>query len=357
MRSGHPFNPRTRKTLDQLQDLLHENAAVTPSQLAARLYPEETAVQDEIDAFLQSLPDKIEILQSDDVQTLRALAEKLEDGRRRGRPLKILAQKIIAAPSNEFRVQRAHALRLRDLLEQALVQDVQTRVHELRQVLATREPEADGTRIAISRSPYRLLRVNWTLSDDDALAIEALYPMFDRQAWKGPPSYMETKAFRLAQDRLRFALATGMILADDGTPLPQQGLPKCSLNTAVRGQLDWVVEVSNKMQQVFEIFYAPCPAGCERDRFYVLASWAEPHTVAIVKFILACRNEILRVMNGFFASVGKRPWPYVSAHDFPQRLVPAGSVPAAPILVAPDELAAWHRRLREIGIEHFSQAA
>jgi len=168
---------------------------------------------------------------------------------------------------------------------------------------------------------------------------------------------METKAFRLAQERLRFALATGMVLADDGTPLPQQGIRKCSLSTAVRGQLDWVVEVSDKMQQVFEIFYAPCAAACERDRFYVLATWAEPHAVAIVTFILACRNEILRVMNGFFASIGQKPWPFVHGHDFPPRLVPHGAIPDVPMLASPDELAAMHRRLREIGIEHFSQAA
>ena len=357
MRSGHSFNPRTRKTLDELQDLLRDHAAVAPMLLASRLYPEEAAILNEIEAFLLSLPDKLETLQPADVQTLRPLAEKLEDGHRRGRPLKILAQKITAAPDKDFRLQKAHAARLRDLLEQALVQDVQTRVHELRQAFAKLGAAADGTRLTVSRSPYRLLHANWTLCDEDAVAIEALYPMFDRQAWKGPPSYLETKAFRLAQDRLRFALATGMILADDGTPLPQQGTPKCSLGTAVREQLDWVVEVSNMMQQVFEIFYAPCPAGCERDRFYVLASWAEPHTVAIVQFILACRNEILRVMNGFFASVGKKPWPFVHGHDFPPRLLAGAAIPDAPLLVPSAELASMHRRLREIGIDHFSQAA
>jgi len=357
MRPGRSFNQRSRATFALLQELLKEHDAVTPLQLAAKLYPEEKALLEEIEAFLQTLPDSLRKLQSDDVQILRQVAEKLEDGRRRGRPLKILAQKILSAPLDGFQLEKAHAARLRDLLEQALVQDVQTRVHELRQTLAKEETEADGMRLTVSRSPYRLLRVHWALTEDDALAVEALYPMFDRQAWKGPPSYMETKAFRLAQERLRFALATGMILADDGTALPQQGIRKCSLSDAVRSQLDWVVEVSDKMQQIFEIFYAPCVTAWERDRFYVLAAWAEPHAVGIVKFILACRNEILRVMNGFFASIGQKPWPFVHGHDFPQRLVQPGTIPEHPVLASHEELLAMHRRLREIGIDHLSEAA
>ncbi len=357
MPSVHTFNQRTRTTHKSLEELLKLHEKVTPMQLAAKLYPEEAALLEEIVAFLDSVPDAIQRLQPDDLKLLRAIAEELENGRRRSRPLKILARKILCAPSSDFQVEKAHAARLRDLFEQALVQDVQTRVHELRLQLPTLGTDDHGQTLTVSRSPYRLLRVDWTLSDEDMVALEAVYPMFDRQAWKGPPSYMETKAFRLAQERLRFALATGMILADDGTPLLQQGVRKCSLSTAVRDQLDWVVEVSDKMQQIFEIFYAPCATAWERDRFYALAEWAEPHAVDIVRFILACRNEILRVMNAFFTSIGQKPWPAVQGHDFPQRLVPPGRIPQQPFLVLRDDLLAMHRRLREIGVNYLSRAA
>lgn len=357
MPSAHTFNQRTRTTHKSLEELLKLQEAVTPMQLAAQLYPEEVALLEELAAFLDTVPETLQRLQPDELKLLRRIAETLENGRRRSRPLKILARKILSVPGNGFQVEKAHAARLKDLLEQALVQDVQSRVHELRLQLPALGANEHGQTLTVSRSPYRILRVDWTLSDDDALALEAVYPMFDRQAWKAPPSYMETKAFRLAQERLRFALATGMILADDGTPLPQQGVRKCSLSTAVRDQLGWVVEVSNKMQQIFEIFYAPCATAWERDRFYVLAEWAEPHAVDVVRFILACRNEILRVMNAFFASIGQKPWPPVQGHDFPHRLVPPGRIPEQPFLVAREELLVMHRRLREIGVNYLSRAA
>ncbi len=357
MPSVQTFNQRTRTTHESLEKLLKLHTAVTPVQLAAQLYPEEAVLLEELAAFLDTVPDALQKLQSGELKLLCGIAEALENGRRRSRPLKILARKILSSSACAFQVEKAHAARLRDLLEQALVQDVQTRVHELRLHLPALGADEHGRTLTVSRSPYRFLRAEWTLSDDDAVALEAVYPMFDRRAWKGPPSYMETKAFRLAQERLRFALATGMILADDGTPLPQQGVRKCSLSPAVRDQLDWVVEVSDKMQQIFEIFYAPCATAWERDRFHVLAEWAEPHAVDIVRFILACRNEILRVMNAFFASIGQKPWPAVQGHDFPQRLVPPGRIPEQPFLLPHDDLLRMHRQLREIGVNYLSRAA
>jgi hypothetical protein len=79
--------------------------------------------------------------------------------------------------------------------------------------------------------------------------------------------------------------------------------------------------------------------------------------VDIVSFILASRNEILRVLNDLFQSLGERPYPLVTGHDFPVKLVPLGRIPQEPILMPRDELSELHRTLREIGIQHLYPAS
>lgn len=352
MCSTNGLNSRARTTYRALEKLLHESPKVTPMQLARGLYPEETGLLEDIEAFTQSVPESIQRLALDDVGHLREIAAHLENGRRRSKPLRILAQKIVCAELDDRQIERGHAQRLGDLLGSALTQDVQNRVHELRAQLEARGADSDGYHQTVTRAPYQFARVPRTLTDGDMEALDALYPMLDRLAWRSPPSFMETRAARVALQRLRYGISTGTMLADDRTPLQKQGVAKCRLSDLVRNDLDWVVEVSNKKQQIFEMFYVPCRTSWGREYFYVLAPWAEPHAVAIVSFALAARNEILRVLNGLFQSIGERPYPLVTGHDFPVRLVPQGRIPQQPILTPREELLEMHRKLREIGVKN-----
>lgn len=134
------LNQRTRATLQALESILKRNAGdpglgekgATPLQLAKELYPEEVQLLEDIQAVVDSVPESIKALQPDEVKDLRGLAAKIERGKRRARALTILTQKILRSPENGMVLERAHAVRLADLLKSALLEDVQTRVHELR---------------------------------------------------------------------------------------------------------------------------------------------------------------------------------------------------------------------------------
>lgn len=347
----HGLTPRARKTYKALEKQLEDFPRVTPMQLAKGLYPEETLLLEDIEAFTQSVPESIQQLSEDDVERLRDLAAPLENGRRRSKPLRILARKIACAALGPMRIERGHAQRLADLLESALKQDVQNRVCELRnQLEACSKDGNDDQHLTVTRAPYQFTRAPRSLTELDEEALDALYPMLDRQAWRSRPCFMETCGARLAVQSLRYGISTGKMLADDREPLQKQGIAKCRLSAPVRDDLDWVVELSNKMQQVFEMFYIPCHTSWEDGVLYFIAPWAKPHAVEMVHFVLAARNGILKVLNGLFQSLGERPYPLVWGHEFPEDLVPRGSIPSEPILASRDELIELHRRLREIAI-------
>jgi hypothetical protein len=355
MPGGKPLNPRARTTFKALESLLNEQESVTPMHLARELYSEETALLGELEALLQAIPESIQVLQPDDVSSLQQIAGELESGKRRS--LKRLVEKITCAPLNHLQLERSQAVRLAELLAQALTQDVQNRVHELRVQLEARGPDAGGLLLTVTRAPYRFTRVPMALGDRDIRAIRALYPMLDRLAWKSPPSCMETVAARLALRCLRRGVTTGEMLHDNDRRQRRQGVPKCWLSEPVRNDLDWVVEVCKRKQTIFEIFYEPYPTAWGRRYFCFLASWAEPHAPEIVTFLLAAQNEILQVLNKLFQSIGAREYPLVEGHDFPEELVPPGSVPSRPVRVTRHELVAMYRKLREIGIMHMRRAA
>lgn len=355
MPAGKPLNPRARKTYKALDSLLKLQESVTPMQLARELYSEEVALLGELEALLQALPESIQVLQVDDVRSLQQIASELESGKRRS--LKRLVEKITCASLKNVQLERSQAVRLAELLTQALTQDVQNRVHELRVQLEAGGPDASGLHLTVTRAPYRFTRVAMTLDETDIRAIEALYPMLDRLAWKSAPSCMETIAARLALSCLRRGVTTGEMLHDNRRRLKQQGVAKCWLSEPVRNDLDWVVEVCNRKQTIFEIFYEPCPTAWGRRYFCFLAPWAEPHAPEIVIFLLATQNEILQVLNKLFQSIGAREYPLVGGHDFPEELVPPGSVPSSPVLVSRQELVAMYRKLREIGVVHMRRAA
>jgi len=355
------LNQRTRATLQALESILKRNAGdpglgekgATPLQLAKELYPEEVQLLEDIQAVVDSVPESIKALQPDEVKDLRGLAAKIERGKRRARALTILTQKILRSPENGMVLERAHAVRLADLLKSALLEDVQTRVHELREGLGSLAPGADGLVLIVTRAPYRFISVPQPLDEKEAATVEALYLVFDRRAWRSQPSDIETKAFGLAQERFRSVLATGRIVLDDGTVLDEpRGIPKCFLGDTLRDKLDWASEVSDMLQKLFDNFYLRGDSSPDPERFHVIALWAQPYAVEIVHFILAARNEIFRVMNPLFQSIGRRPYALVAGHEFPPNWVPSGSLPDGPPLMSQADLRRTFRRLREIGVNH-----
>jgi hypothetical protein len=350
---------RNQVTADAVALLQEANPqGCTVMELAQALHPEESGKLDEMLAFVDSLPDAIQELQPDDLQHLRRFAEHVENGKRRGTSLTMIADKVLRCaedPALAARVplQKAHAVLLADLYKRALIEDVQTRVHDLRVALEKMAPDRNGLVPTVTRCPYKLVLVPCPLRDDDARAIEALYMLFDRHAWHSEPSDIETRAWKLAQGRFRLALATGMILADDGTLIPEpRGIPKSRLSDTIRDRLNWAAHVSHMMQEVFENFYLPCSDSPDPDRFHVLAAWARPYAVDIVQFFNSGRNEILSIMNPLFESIGLRPYPLVKGHEFPSRWVPDEKVAREPQFMSSEELRRTHRRLKETGVNH-----
>lgn len=350
-------NQVTAEAVASLQKKKNDRGSTT-LELARALHPAESAMLEEMCAFVDSLPDAIAQLQADDLNHLQRFAEYIENGKRRGTSLTMIADKVLRSAEDpglaaKAPLQKAHAVLLADLYKRALTEDVQTRVHDLRVALEALPPDRDGHVLTVTRCPYKLALVPCALDDDDARAIEALYMLFDRRAWHSEPSDIETKAWKLAQDRFRLALATGMLIADDGTVIPEpRGIPKSRLSDAIRDRLNWAAQVSHMMQEVFENFYQPCSDSPDPDRFHVLATWARPYAVDIVQLFNSGRNEILGILNPLFESIGLRRYPSVQGHEFPRRWVPDGSVPEEPVFMSADDLRRTHRRLREIGVNH-----
>lgn len=321
-------------------------------ELVAGLYPDEYRIWEEILAFRDSLPDDVKVLPADDVVALSALAEKVEAGKRRGAPLLVSVNKLVRALEHGLKIHRGHAAKLLEHYQRALVEDVQQRVCELRAKLAELPPDDRGRVLTVSRSPYRIVRVPCALSAKEARAITALYIMFDRFAWRARPGNIETKAFRVAQERFRFALASGVIVADDRTVISSEGVPRCYLGRTVRAKLRWVSEVSLMLEEVFETFYRPCSELPDQDRFHEFSEWAIPYVAFVVNFLNAARNEILTVMNQLFESAGLDACDLVAGHNFVPGYVPEGTVPDEPVAMTPDALRELHRKLRALGVDH-----
>ncbi|MFQ5599570.1 MAG: hypothetical protein ACE5G2_03330 [Candidatus Krumholzibacteriia bacterium] len=322
--------------------------------LAKELFPEDARILARIQALLRRAPRIREVLQPKTADQLRRVAADLEESGRRGMALLVLVQKIDRSPENGVQLKRSHAVGLADLLKKALTEDVQTRVHELRARLASLPSDEEGLVMTVTRAPYRFIRVPCQLSEMDERAVRAIYPLFDRPAWLTRIGYIEAKGFKDAQDRYRFALATGVPTTDNGIPLKDvDGVPKRFLGTQIRCRLDWASEVSHMLQDVFELFYEPNNAAPDPQRTYVLGKWAKPQAVDIIRFLNGGRNEILRIMNPFFRSLGLEPYPLIQGVAFfPPRWVEAGSIPDHPQLMRQDELRATYRMLRGIGVKH-----
>jgi hypothetical protein len=352
----HPFelNGRVRSTYEAIErSLALGGDGATSLQLAAELHGEEFELLQKMTAFVETLSRSKPWLEPDEVACLRGLATQLENGKRRGAALSVLVQKIVRAPATAPLLKRAHAAHLTELFRRAMIEDVQARVHELRAHLMKSGPGPDGAVLNVTRAPYRLVRVPATLDPRDAQGLEALYMVFDRFAWRSKPSEIETNAFSLAQQRLRHALKTGKILTDDGTLISERrGIPKCELSDYVRDKLDWIVEVSHMLQQVFDHFYGPFSTTTDPDGLCVIAPWALPHAPKVVRFSLAARNEILHTVNPLFESIGRRPYPLVSGHDFPAVWVPSHTIPDDPPRMSPDQLRRSCLELRQIGVHH-----
>ena len=342
----------TFKAVDKMQGINEGERGAYAIQVASALYPDEYRTCEEIRAFRDSLPREIKVLQPDDVQQLSALAEKVATGRRRGAALRVVIAKLGRAPEHGLQIHRGHAETLLEHYQRALIEDVQSRVCELRAKLAELPPDSKGLVLTVSRSPYEVCRVPCALADKERQAITWLYLMFDRFAWRMRPGRIETQAFRVAQERFRFALATGVILADDRTVISKEGVPRCFLGRVVRSKLRWVSEVSLMLEEVFETFYRPCSDLPDQDRFHVFEEWALPHAGDVVNFLNAARNEILRVMNQLFESAGLDPCDLVGGHTFPVGFVPDGVVSDAPASMTEDELRSQHDRLRALGVDH-----
>ena len=61
----------------------HDDGVVA-MQLVEELYPDEYATWEELKAFRDSLPDGVKTLQPVDVAVLSELAERIQEGKRRG---------------------------------------------------------------------------------------------------------------------------------------------------------------------------------------------------------------------------------------------------------------------------------
>ncbi len=326
-------------------------------QVAQELYPDEFGIWEEIRAFRDSLPREIKVLQPDDVEQLSALAEKVEEGKRRGAALKVVVNKLVRAPEHGLQIHRGHANTLVEQYHKTLTEDVHTRVCELRAQLAKLPADKQGRVLTVTRSPYRIVRVPCTLGEKEQRAIRWLYLMFDRFAWRARLGPIETKSFRLAQERFRFALATGVILADDGTVISNKGEPRAFLQRSVRLKLRWVSEVSLMLEEVFETFYRPASNLPDQDRFHIFAERGLPYAADVINFLNAARNEILTVMNQLFESAGFDPCELVQGHKFPDGVIPDGRVPEGELMVAPEVLCEQHSVLRSAGVNHTCRTA
>jgi len=354
MQRPFELSGRVRVTYEAIERSLASGGdGATSLQLAAELHGDEFQLLEKMTAFVETLSRSKPWLEPDEVVRLRELATRLESGKRRGAALSVLVQKIVRAPATAPLLKRAHAAHLTELFRRALMEDVQARVHELRTQLAKRGPGPDGAVLTVTRAPYRLVHLQAEIEPRDAQALDALYMVFDRFAWRSKPSEIETNAFSLAQQRLRHALKTGKVVTDDGTLIPERrGIPKCELSDPLRDKLDWVVEVSHMLQQVFDHFYGPFSTTTDPDGLCVIAPWALPHAAKVARFSLAARNEILRTMNPLFQSIGRRPYPLVAGHDFPLAWVPPHTIPDDPPLLSPEQLRRSCLELRQIGVHH-----
>jgi hypothetical protein len=347
------FKAVDKKSVEKKKKTADPNAqGAVAIELVEELYLDEYCIWVEIKAFRDSLPDDVKVLQADDVATLSELAEKVEAGKRRGAPLLVSVNKLVRAPEHGLQIHKGHAAKLLEHYQRALVEDVQQRVCELRAQLAELPPDDRGRVLTVSRSPYRIERVPCALSEKETQAITALYIMFDRFAWRARPGNIETKAFRVAQERFRFALASGVIVADDRTVISTEGVPRCYLGRTVRAKLRWVSEVSLMAEEVFETFYRPCSDLPDQDRFHEFGEWAAPYAAYVVNFLSGARNEILTVMNQLFESAGLDPCDLVAGHTFAPGYIPDGAVPDEPVAMTPDELRQQHSKLRALGVDH-----
>ena len=180
---GRRFKATFKAILKNQDKNPHEDGAVA-LQLVEELYPDEYSTWEEIRAFRDSLPDDAKALQAADVVVLSELAETVQEGRRRGAALKACVNRLARASEQNMQLRKGDASKLLEHYQRCLVDDVQQRVCELRTKLAELKPDDEQRVFIITRSPYRILRVPCTLSEDETRAVRVLYLMFDRFAWR-----------------------------------------------------------------------------------------------------------------------------------------------------------------------------
>lgn len=353
---GRRFKATFKAILKKQDKNPHEDGAVA-LQLVEELYADEYSIWEEIKAFRDSLPDDAKTLQPADVVVLSELAEKVQEGKRRGAPLKACVNRLARASEQNMQLRKGDAAKLLENYQRCLVDDVQQRVCELRTKLAELKPDDEQRVFIITRSPYRILRVPCTLSEDETRAVRVLYLMFDRFAWRARLSNIETKAFGVAQDRFRLALASGMVLADNDVVITKNGVARCYLGRTVRNKLGWVSEISLMIEEVFETFYRPCCDLPDQDRFHVFSDWALPYAAYVVNFLNAARNTIFSIMNPLFESADLDAYELVSGHKFPSGMIAHGAVPDGPVVLKAEQLHEQHTQLRNLGVDHLRRPA